>query len=51
MDMTSLDISLLKPMKDFIEARVLEDYYNTPSEYVRALIRDVHGAQYFKLVC
>jgi antitoxin ParD1/3/4 len=40
MDMSSLNISLPQPMKDFIETRVQEDNYSTPSEYVRALIRE-----------
>jgi antitoxin ParD1/3/4 len=40
MDMSSMNISLPKPMKDFIEIRVVEDNYSTPSEYVRALIRE-----------
>ncbi len=40
MDMTSLHISLPKPMKEFIETRVAEDQYSTPSEYLRALIRE-----------
>ena len=40
MDMTSLNISLPKPMKEFIETRVVEDQYSTPSEYLRALIRE-----------
>ncbi len=40
MDMSSLNISLPKPMKDFIETRVQEDHYSTPSEYVRALVRE-----------
>jgi antitoxin ParD1/3/4 len=40
MDMSSLNISLPQPMKDFIEQRVQADNYSTPSEYVRALIRE-----------
>jgi antitoxin ParD1/3/4 len=40
MDMASMNISLPKPMKEFIEIRVKEDHYSTPSEYVRALVRD-----------
>jgi antitoxin ParD1/3/4 len=40
MDMSSLNISLPKPMKEYIEQRVEEDNYSTPSEYVRALIRE-----------
>jgi antitoxin ParD1/3/4 len=40
MDMSSLNISLPQPMKTFIETRVQEDNYSTPSEYVRALVRE-----------
>jgi antitoxin ParD1/3/4 len=40
MDMASMNISLPKPMKEFIEIRVVEDNYSTPSEYVRALVRE-----------
>lgn len=40
MDMSSLNISLPQAMKTFIEQRVEEDHYSTPSEYVRALIRE-----------
>jgi antitoxin ParD1/3/4 len=40
MDMASMNISLPKPMKEFIEIRVEEDHYSTPSEYIRALVRE-----------
>jgi antitoxin ParD1/3/4 len=40
MDMASMNISLPKPMKEFIEIRVKEEHYSTPSEYVRALVRE-----------
>ena len=40
--MTSLNISLPKALKDYVEARVSEGSYSTPSEYVRALIREDH---------
>jgi antitoxin ParD1/3/4 len=40
MEMTSLNISLPKPMKAYIESRVKAGAFSTPSEYVRALIRD-----------
>ncbi len=40
MPMTSLNVSLPKPLKDYIEDRVSAGGYSTPSEYVRALIRD-----------
>lgn len=38
--MTSLNISLPRTMKDFIEGQVKSAGFSTPSEYVRALIRD-----------
>jgi len=37
---TSLTISLPRTMKDFIEAKVREGRFSTPSEYIRSLIRD-----------
>jgi antitoxin ParD1/3/4 len=40
MDMSSLNISLPLPMKEFIEQRVQADNYSTPSEYMRSLIRE-----------
>ncbi|MGH7782167.1 MAG: ribbon-helix-helix domain-containing protein [Candidatus Binataceae bacterium] len=40
MPMTSLNVSLPKPLKDYIEGRVSDGGYSTPSEYVRALIRE-----------
>ncbi len=40
MEMTSLNISLPKAMKAYIEARISEGGYSTPSEYLRSLIRD-----------
>ena len=39
MDMTSLNISLPKQMKEFVESQVQQGGYSTPSEYVRALLR------------
>ncbi len=39
MAMTSLNISLPEPLKRYVEARVAEGEYGTPSEYVRDLIR------------
>jgi len=42
MDMTSLNDSLPKALKDYVEAQVNEGGYSTPSEYVRALIREDH---------
>jgi len=40
--MTSLNVSLPKALKDYVEAQVSEGGYSTPSEYVRALIREDH---------
>jgi antitoxin ParD1/3/4 len=40
MSMTSLNISLPQPLKDFVEERVKEGGYSTPSEYVRELLRE-----------
>ncbi len=39
MENTSLTISLPKTMKKFIEARVREESFSTPSEYIRSLVR------------
>ena len=38
--MTSLNISLPEAMREFVEAQVAKGRYSTPSEFVRALIRD-----------
>jgi len=38
--MTSLNISLPQTMKDFVEGQVESAGFSTPSEYIRALIRD-----------
>ena len=40
MAMTSLNFSLPEAMKAFIESEVATGYYSTPSEYVRALVRE-----------
>jgi len=40
MSMTSLNISLPQPLKDFVEERVKDGGYSTPSEYVRELLRE-----------
>jgi antitoxin ParD1/3/4 len=40
MSMTSLNISLPRPLKEFVEERVKEGSYSTPSEYVRELLRE-----------
>jgi Arc/MetJ-type ribon-helix-helix transcriptional regulator len=39
MENASLTISLPRAMKKFIEARVREESFSTPSEYIRSLIR------------
>ena len=39
MGMTSLNISLPKALKEYIETEVAEGTYSTPSEYVRELLR------------
>jgi len=38
--MASLNISLPKTLREYIEDRVREDGYSTPSEYLRSLIRE-----------
>ena len=38
--MTSLNISLPEPMKEFIEGEVKRGAYSTPSEFVRELVRE-----------
>jgi len=38
--MASLNISLPQTMKDFVEGQVRSAGFSTPSEYIRALIRD-----------
>ncbi len=38
--MTSLNISLPQPLKDFVEEQVRQGGFSTPSEYIRALLRD-----------
>jgi antitoxin ParD1/3/4 len=40
MSMASLNISLPQNLKDFVEGQVEASGFSTPSEYVRALIRD-----------
>jgi antitoxin ParD1/3/4 len=39
MPMSSLNISLPEQLKDYVESRVQEGDYGTPSEYLRELIR------------
>ncbi|HKT11339.1 MAG TPA: type II toxin-antitoxin system ParD family antitoxin [Terriglobia bacterium] len=38
--MASLNISLPKALKEYVEGQVAEGAYSTPSEYVRTLIRE-----------
>jgi antitoxin ParD1/3/4 len=40
MDATSLNISLPKALKDYVEIQLKERGYSTASEYLRELIRD-----------
>jgi antitoxin ParD1/3/4 len=40
MGITSLNVSLPKVLKDYVESRVNDGGYSTPSEYVRELIRE-----------
>ena len=40
MDMTSLNISLPKTLKEYVEGQVAAGTYSTPSEYMRELIRE-----------
>ena len=43
MRMASLNISLPRAMKEFIASEVATGAYSTPSEYVRALIREARA--------
>lgn len=38
MQMTSLNVSLPKPLKDYIDKRVVAGGYSTPSEYICELV-------------
>jgi antitoxin ParD1/3/4 len=40
MEMTSLNVSLPKVLKEYVEGQASADGYSTPSEYIRELIRD-----------
>jgi len=40
MEKTTLTISLPRTMKEFIEAKLQDGRFSTPSEYIRSLIRD-----------
>jgi len=40
MEMTSLNVSLPKILKEYVEGQATADGYSTPSEYIRELIRD-----------
>ena len=43
--MTSLNVSLPEPMKAFIEEEVKRGRFSTPSEFVRALVREKQEAR------
>jgi antitoxin ParD1/3/4 len=49
MAMTSLNISLPKQLKAYVEAQVAVGEYGTPSEYMRDLIRRDKEQQQLKL--
>jgi antitoxin ParD1/3/4 len=40
MERTSLNVSLPESLKEYVESRMNEGGYSTPSEYVRALLRE-----------
>ncbi|MBZ5607158.1 MAG: type II toxin-antitoxin system ParD family antitoxin [Acidobacteriia bacterium] len=40
--MASLNVSLPKSLREYVERQVETEGYSTPSEYVRALIREDH---------
>lgn len=40
MDVTSLNVSLPKALKEYIKGQIAGGAYSTPSEYVRELIRE-----------
>jgi len=40
MEKTTLTISLPRTMKEFIETKLQDGRFSTPSEYIRSLIRD-----------
>ena len=40
MEMTSLNVSLPKVLKEYVEVQAVGEGYSTPSEYIRELIRD-----------
>lgn len=40
MSMASLNISLPQSLKDFVEERVEQGGYSTPSEFIRELLRE-----------
>lgn len=45
MGMASLNISLPQSLKDFVEARVEQGGYSTPSEFIRELLRESQKRQ------
>ena len=40
MSMTSLSISLPEPLKEYLETQAKERGYDTPSDYISALVRE-----------
>ena len=40
MEMTSLNVSLPKVLREYVEGQAVAEGYSTPSEYIRELIRD-----------
>ena len=40
MEVTSLNVSLPKVLKEYVEAQAVAEGYSTPSEYIRGLIRE-----------
>lgn len=46
--MSTMNISLPEPMKEFVDAQVAERGYGTSSEYVRELIRKEQDRQHLR---
>jgi len=46
MQMTSLNVSLPKPLKDYIDKRVSAGGYSTPSDYICDLVREDRRRHY-----
>jgi antitoxin ParD1/3/4 len=49
MAMTSLNISLPEPLKQYVEGQVSSGDWGTPSEYIRELIRQDKGRRLHSL--